>query len=206
MFSLNVFDTELALAGAVTSSLIVGFVFVGMIVSYAQKRANKAYGRGKIKAPSNPLFSIVSKTLFVVSMLLTLTDYWFTSPVLLVLYENTYIQFAGALLVLIGHLSLQRALGALGENYSPFFDAHLPSTLVTTGIYRWVRHPVYLFNLFVSFGLAVSSGSLIVIISAIIGLTYILRTIALEEAYLKQHFDEYVEYSKKSWRLIPFCY
>ena len=103
-------------------------------------------------------------------------------------------------------MNLNRAFNNLGDNYSPLFDAHLPSSLITTGAYRFIRHPVYLFNLFVSFGLAVASGSGIVAINAIIGLFFILKTISIEETYLKSHFENYLAYSKTSWRLLPFIY
>ena len=49
----------------------------------------------------------------------------------------------------------------LADNYSPLFDAYKPFNLVNTGVYATIRHPIYAFNLCVSFGLALSSGEII---------------------------------------------
>jgi len=81
-----------------------------------------------------------------------------TSPLLPRLHHSLWLQLSGALLVLTGYILLQQSFKTLGNNYSPLFDAYLPEQLVTTGHYQQIRHPVYLYNLFVSFGLALSSG------------------------------------------------
>jgi protein-S-isoprenylcysteine O-methyltransferase Ste14 len=139
-------------------------------------------------------------------MLLTLASYWFSAIPLLTLHANPIVRLLGALVVLVGYVNLNRAFRHLGDHYSPLFDAHLPSALVTQGYYRRIRHPIYLFNLFVSAGLAVSSGSVIVAVNAIVGLFFVLRAISIEEAYLTRHFPDYRAYAQNSWRLIPFFY
>jgi len=206
VFTINVFASNLALAGAIISTVIVIFVFIKMSFSYTQKRANKHYAIDRKPAPSMPVFNIISKTLFVCSMLITVTSYWFSSSILLSLYQQPVLQFIGSLLVLVGYVNLNNAFNKLGNNYSPSFDAYLPSKLITTGSYRVIRHPIYLFNLFVSFGLAISSGSALVFVIAIIGLLFIIKIISIEEASLKNHFTDYRTYLKKSWRLVPYCY
>jgi len=206
VFTINVFATNLALLGTVISTVIIFFVFAKMSFSYTQKRANKHYAKDKKPAPSIPVFNAISKIMFVTSMLLTVTSYWFTSTLYLTLYQHPIIQFIAVLLVLFGYLNLNNAFNKLGNNYSPSFDAYLPSKLITTGSYRVIRHPIYLFNLFVSFGLAVSSGSALVFVIAIVGLLFIIRIITIEEESLRKHFIDYQTYSKKSWRLVPFFY
>ena len=206
MFSFNTFDSTLSLAVAVIGTLVVSFVLFRMSFSYTKKRAHRRYADGKQQVPSVSSFKILSKVLFMTSMLLTLSSFWVSSNLLLTLHNQPSIQLIGIALILFGYINLSRAFNHLGDNYSPLFDAHSPSSLITTGAYRYIRHPIYLFNLCVSFGLAIASGSGIVAMNATIGLFFILKTISIEEDYLTDHFKDYHAYSKSSWRLIPFLY
>lgn len=185
---------------------IVGAVFLSMCFSYTDKRAQRKYASGRQAAPSIKSFNLISKGLFLFSMIVTLISYWVSSPILIRLHQAPLLQLVGAVLILFGFLSLTKAFNALGENYSPLFDAYLPKKLITNGAYKNIRHPIYLYNLFVSFGLAISSGVLWVAMAALVGLGFILNAISIEERYLYQHFPDYKTYSAKSWKLIPRIY
>lgn len=139
-------------------------------------------------------------------MLVTVVSYWFAFPFLLLMYSSQLATAIGAVLVLVGYLGLRQSFEKLGNNYSPLFDAYIPFELVTKGIYSRIRHPIYLFNLFVSFGLALSSGSALVFLNGVIGLCFILWAIHIEEDYLRQRFSQYSLYCDRTWRLVPYCF
>lgn len=206
MFGGGILDIAIEFYIAISASLIVGFVFLGMSYGYTQKRANQRYAKGKDKAPSLNSFRILSKVLFVSSMLVTIVSYWFAWPFLLLIYSSYFATAIGAVLVLVGYCGLRQSFVKLGNNYSPLFDAFIPFELVTKGIYSRIRHPIYLFNLFVSFGLALSSGSALVFFNGAIGLCFILWTIHIEENYLRQRFSHYSLYCDRTWRLVPYCF
>ena len=77
--------------------------------------------------------------------------------------------------------------------------------LVTTGIFRYIRHPHYTSLIVIGFGLALFFYSLFAIAIAIIAVPLIIWSIFDEEKYLiRQYGDEYLEFMKKTpWRLIP---
>ncbi len=206
MFGYQLPDPGINFASAGICSIIIFSVFIRMSFAYTQKRAHKQYSQGKQQAPSIPAFTSLSKVLFVTSMLVCLISYWFASLVFLQIKPPPAIQLLGASLVLYGSIRLESAFSSLGNNYSPLFEAYIPFQIITQGAYRRIRHPIYLYNLFVSFGLAISSGSALVAINACIGLVFVLKAIRLEEVYLMQHFSEYSVYQKHSWRLIPYIY
>ncbi|MCF6255239.1 MAG: isoprenylcysteine carboxylmethyltransferase family protein [Gammaproteobacteria bacterium] len=206
MFSFNLSSDELKLLSAVLSTVVVASVFLLMMFSYTKKRSGQCYAVGKKQAPSLRSFQTLSKFLFISSMLLALLSYWFQFDVLLIIHNSVLLQLLGMVFVFLGYVFLVKAFKDLGDNYSPLFDAYLPKKLVTTGAYRMIRHPVYLFNLFVSFGLVISSGSLIVLVNAIIGLFFVIKSVHLEEEYLIKSFPEYRRYSLCSWRFIPYLY
>ena len=190
----------------VVSTVIVCFVFLGMSIGYTQKRAHKRYAAGKEKAPSITIFTTLSKVLFVSGMLLTLVSYWLDLPSFLRFHDSNNSRMIGVLFVSLGYIGLQHSFAKLDKNYSPLFDAYKPFSLTTSGIYGFIRHPIYLFNLFVSFGLALSSGMYIVILTALIGFGFVLKAMLLEEQYLKQQFSEYDAYCLRTWRLIPYIF
>jgi protein-S-isoprenylcysteine O-methyltransferase Ste14 len=206
LFGRGILDIKIEFFITIAASLILFYVFVGMSYGYTKKRINQNYAIGRNIAPSLKSFAILSKMLFVSSMLVTLLCYWFSWSFLLLVYRSHLAVAIGAILILVGYFSLKRSFDTLGNNYSPLFDAYVPFELVTSGVYSRVRHPIYLFNLFISFGLALSSGSALVLVNAIVGLCYILRAIYIEEKYLKDNFSSYSSYCQRTWRLIPYIF
>ena len=77
--------------------------------------------------------------------------------------------------------------------------------LVTTGIFRYIRHPHYTSLIIIGFGLALFFYSLFAIAIAIIAIPLIIWSIIDEEKHLiKQFGNEYLEFMKKTpWRIIP---
>ena len=191
---------------AVIATIIVCFVFIKMSVGYTQKRAQQRYAENKQKAPSIHGFTHLSKILFVSAMLLTTVSYWWDFPPTLLFHDSALLRLSGALWVLCGYIGLNHAFAALGNNYSPLFDAYRPFDLTKDGAYRYIRHPIYLFNLFVSFGLALSSGLIVVVFIALIGAVFVIKALLMEERYLKVQFAEYDAYCVGTWRLIPFVF
>ena len=132
--------------------------------------------------------------------------FWYRPRWILAWHQEASLCALGLAMVLFGKYKLALSLKQLDQNYSPLFDAYFPQEIISTGEYKRIRHPIYLYNLFVSFGLAISSGSLWVLISASIGCSFVLRSIFLEETYLKERFTDYPEYQTNTWRLIPFIF
>ena len=118
------------------------------------------------------------------------------------------VRLAGIGLIILGmtirHISIQ----TLGR----FFTAHLRVTegrrLIREGIYRRLRHPSYFGMIFSFIGLPLAFSSLIgVVCMLLLGIPAILFRISLEETFLVSEFkDEYLEYRKTSYKLIPFVY
>lgn len=77
-------------------------------------------------------------------------------------------------------------------------------TVVTTGPYRWVRHPGYAGSLLVFFAIPVFLGSLWAFLPAVIvAIALVLRT-SLEDEVLQDELEGYREYARKvRYRLVP---
>ena len=85
----------------------------------------------------------------------------------------------------------------LGRNLSPFPRPIKNSNLVTTGIYRFTRHPMYYSLVFISFGVFLIKLSIYYLfLSVSLGLIIKFK-IDLEEQYLNNKFKKYVLYKNE---------
>jgi protein-S-isoprenylcysteine O-methyltransferase Ste14 len=93
---------------------------------------------------------------------------------------------------------------SIGTGITPVSATRKEHKLVTNGIYKYIRHPLYTFGslLFIAFGMMADSW----FIAALGILTFILMAIRTpkEEANLIAKFgDEYREYMKRTGRFLP---
>ena len=89
------------------------------------------------------------------------------------------------------------AIKDLGRNLSPFPRPIKNSNLVTTGIYRFTRHPMYYALIFISFGVFITKLSIYYLFLSISLGLIIKFKIALEEEYLNNKFKNYLLYKNE---------
>lgn len=92
------------------------------------------------------------------------------------------------------------------DNLNVMPDVKQDARLVTTGPYKVIRHPMYSAVLLTFLPFVLDRPSLFLSIIFMVLLTTLLIKLNYEETLLKTHFKEYEEYSKHSWRLIPYIY
>ena len=79
--------------------------------------------------------------------------------------------------------------------------------LVTDGVYRLIRHPLYLGEIARNVGFALILTSLLGVIVMVVGNAFLLLRIRIEEAMLIAEFgQEYIEYREKTKRLLPYIF
>jgi protein-S-isoprenylcysteine O-methyltransferase Ste14 len=101
-------------------------------------------------------------------------------------------------------LGIYWLFSSIGSGITPTSATRTQHTLVTSGPYRWVRHPLYTVgsSLFIAFGMMADNW----FIAGLGILTFILMAIRTpkEEANLIEKFgDEYREYMKRTGRFLP---
>ena len=96
-------------------------------------------------------------------------------------------------------------LGKYGTTIILVEDNH---QLITTGIYKYIRHPIYLGALLQYVSIGISVGSLIMTSLAFVyWWIMMMDRIGLEERLLTEKFrEEYLEYMKRTKKLIPYIY
>ena len=107
---------------------------------------------------------------------------------------NNISYFLGILLIIISSIFILIAIKELGRNLSPFPKPKANSNLVTTGIYRLMRHPMYYSLIFISLGVFLTKLSIYHLCLTITLALLIKFKIILEEQYLKNKFKNYFLY------------
>ena len=122
---------------------------------------------------------------------------WEFIPEKQIIQVTPFSYFVGFLIIIIAFIILLVAIKDLGRNLSPFPRPINNSNLVTKGIYRFTRHPMYYSLIFISFGIFIIRLS-IYNLFLLISLSLIIKfKIALEEQYLKNKFKNYLLYKNE---------
>ena len=103
----------------------------------------------------------------------------------------------GILIIIIAFIIMLVSIKDLGRNLSPFPRPIKNSYLVTTGIYRFTRHPMYYSLIFISIGVFIIKLSFYYLFLTIILSLNIKFKIALEEKYLINKFKNYLLYKNE---------
>jgi protein-S-isoprenylcysteine O-methyltransferase Ste14 len=80
--------------------------------------------------------------------------------------------------------------------------------IIETGLYKFIRHPGYLGQLIIFFGISTSISNWLSVLVMMIPITlgYLYR-INVEERFMLEHLEEdYLNYQKRTKRLIPMIY
>ena len=122
---------------------------------------------------------------------------WEVIPQKQIIEVSTISYLVGFFIIIIASMILLFAIKDLGRNLSPFPRPIKNSKLITKGIYRFARHPMYYSLIFLSFGIFIIKLSIYYLFLSISLCLIIKLKIALEEQYLKNKFKNYLIYKNE---------
>lgn len=124
-----------------------------------------------------------------------------------VMRAGQIVRWLGLILCGLGFIVSFWARVALGRMYSAEATIQRNHQLVTTGPFRYIRHPVYLGILCFVLGLSFLFRSWIGLVALIPIAAGLLFRIKDEEEVLHKEFGlEWETYCKQSWRFLPYLY
>lgn len=110
---------------------------------------------------------------------------------------------AGTVLRYVSRRTLVKA--GMEHRDTPFIKSG--HDLVTSGVYRVVRHPLYLGEITRLIGFPLMFKSLYGGVMMLIGIILLIARIEIEEKHLIEYYgDKYREYMDWTWRLIPWVF
>ncbi len=117
------------------------------------------------------------------------------------------ISLTGWILIGLSALCGFAALMAMRKSrFSIFPVPHQESVLISSGVYAVLRHPMYTAVLLFCLGCIIQTPQLWLFIIWIGLLMVLVLKIQLEEKLLIAKFSGYAEYSKRTYRLLPFIW
>jgi protein-S-isoprenylcysteine O-methyltransferase Ste14 len=113
---------------------------------------------------------------------------------------------AGIALIVVGGLISAAAALHLGPHLTPLPHPKDSCELIDSGLYAWVRHPIYCGIILAAFGWALYvQGVLSLLWAALLVVFFDIKS-RREEAWLAARFPAYADYRRRVRKLIPFIY
>jgi protein-S-isoprenylcysteine O-methyltransferase Ste14 len=97
------------------------------------------------------------------------------------------------------------AQAGMGVAWRTGIDASTETSLVTTGLFRIVRNPVYVGMFLTSLGISLLAPTILIVPTLVIcALSFQVQTRAVEEPFLRRrHADAYLRYADRTGRFLP---
>lgn len=149
-------------------------------------------------------FLIPATLAWIAALLVTAWEFIYTQRAV---YRFGFVNVIGLISMLSGIVIRKWAKMNLGRNFSSGLRILNGHRLVTDGIYRYIRHPAYSGNFLFWFGTPLLFSSLYGFLVMLLLVPCFLYRMKIEESMLIERFgDEYLDYMKRTKRLIPFVY
>lgn len=109
----------------------------------------------------------------------------------------------GVLIFILGTILIVVAVLQLNINLSAFPSPLADSKLIETGVFKYIRHPIYAGLILAFFGYAIVDDSGYKLLISVGLLIWFYIKSVYEETLLIEKFPEYVEYKKRAGRFFP---
>lgn len=132
--------------------------------------------------------------------------YWFDYP-LAVHHIISWILLVVSGYFIIAGVTLMKKLGKPKNNRTEktLYEFEKTTELIDTGIFKYIRHPLYSSLLFLTWGIYFKNPATELLIVSLISTIFLYLTALFDEKECIKFFgDKYIEYMKKSRRFIPF--
>ena len=182
--------------------LIVAFIAHRGYYTKKSARPEKDTLKKRAEGPVTKLAAILSLIGFIAMIAYVLNPNWLAWASL---SFPLWLRWTGVGIALVGFALLQWAQATLGKNWSDTPRMLKEQALITSGPYKFIRHPLYAaFILILGSTLLISANWLIGLTWAGMTVLDIASRISFEESLMVEYFgDQYRDYMKKTGRLLP---
>tara|TARA_B110001454_G_scaffold209459_1_gene222966 strand:+ start:2491 stop:2994 length:504 start_codon:yes stop_codon:yes gene_type:complete len=115
---------------------------------------------------------------------------------------NTFFVIVGLMIFFIGILIMIFSLKEFylnDESPAPFIDT---KKIITTGIFKFTRNPMYVSFFVSAFGISTIFSNLGILLGALVGIFFIHKIVVIEEELKLEKINDYKKYKKKTRRWI----
>ena len=185
--------------------IVIGILYV--CFGYIRYNYHKIYKQDKETILFRKFFKREKQLVLWVAIVFNSTYllYWFTPILAWATLLPFVVRIVGVLLSISGLYLFWLTHNALGTSWSPLLEVKKEHKLITTGIYKHIRHPMYTAILVFTLGLGLISANLVVLLLPLIIFSILCYVrISDEEGMMISWFgDEYILYKRKTGMLFP---
>ena len=181
--------------------LLVGLVVHKLVWEVLKRRSDTAHSARK--STPNVMVSVVKVIkMGILVFLLIQTIFLELFPIS---SDPTLITMVGLGFYIVGLTTAILGRLHLGDNWVDLEEYQVvpEQDLVTRGIYRYIRHPIYAGDIFLIFGLQLALNSWLVLM-VIPLFAIVFRQTSAEEVVLSRAFPNYKDYCQRTKRFVPF--
>ncbi len=172
-----------------------------------QKRTRKERWTDQVKYESKWL--VILRIVVVYAMIVFIVI-WSLFPFLippvtqLILVNLAWIQWIGVVICIAMIFGITCVGIHLGRQVSGTLEIKEGHTLITSGPYKYIRHPMYLVYFIFNLGLFLICLNIILLVIILLGLIVVTSRMRVEEEMMIEQFgDEYRDYMERTGRLFP---
>jgi protein-S-isoprenylcysteine O-methyltransferase Ste14 len=103
----------------------------------------------------------------------------------------------GVVLILVAIVTIRRAVQIAPQPKEG-------ASLVTTGVYRRFRHPIYTGIVLVVIGLFLRQPTLLTAVAGTVVIAFLAIKVRFEEKLLMARYREYAQYKSQTWGIVPW--
>jgi protein-S-isoprenylcysteine O-methyltransferase Ste14 len=163
--------------------------------------------RASLRVPQSHGFFRFFAAVFVLALILLNVEHWFVDPLSARQVVSWVLLAVSAVLVLCGALTL-RAVGHPGSERTsdvPIAGIERTTALVSTGIYKYIRHPMYASGIYGTWGVFFKDPSWLGVVFALGSSAFWVMSARSEERECICYFGEaYREYVRGTRMFVPF--
>ena len=178
---------------------IVVFLIGSLLIIYVSRNALKVVA-------SHGYYRFFAWELILLLFVINLSS-WFRNPSRWYQIISWILLFASLIPLFLGIITLRngRRSDGIRSTETDLYDFERTSLLVTNGIYRYIRHPLYSSLLLLTWGIFFKVPGFIGFVIAVVTVFFLLKTAQADENECIRFFGEpYQEYMRHSKRFIPF--
>lgn len=114
------------------------------------------------------------------------------------------LRWTGYVLALISIPMGYSVFRSIGRNITDTVQTRAQHELITHGIYRFIRHPLYTTGFLLFFGLGLFAGLMpVLFLSVVVLITLYVRTFTEEQFLIAQFGERYVQYRTRTGKFFP---
>ncbi len=182
------------------------FLLAGLIAhKFVWEVLKRKDDRGKKQDKSAPSIRLALIKAAKLGILLGIVVQILAPEVLPITTEPFFLRVLGTVLYSIGLVVALAGRIQLGDNWADIESARVLENqdLVSKGLYRYIRHPIYVGDLILLFGLELALNSWLVVAAALL-VPVVLWKALREEKMLFQTLPGYDKYCARTKRFVPF--